>query len=107
MKNLKYDSNTIYFTIGRNAKRLYDAMPETKYDNNIKKIEYFANQLELSVSYIYHLFSGKQNGQQPSFMTIINICNVLDVSIEELLKPLSDEEYEEFYSSIKTTKKEH
>lgn len=107
MKNPRYDSNTIYFTIGRNAKHLYDAMPETKYDNNIKKIENFANELELSVSYIYHLFSGKQIGQQPSFMTIINICNVLDVSIEELLKPLTDEEYEEYYSSMKGIKKEH
>lgn len=94
-----YDLNTIYFTIGRNAKRIYDSIPEKQYKNNISKIEYYANEIDRSVGFLYHLFSGKQTGQQPSFETILRICNAFEIKIEELLEPLSDEEYEDFFKS--------
>lgn len=102
-----YDLNTIYFTIARNAKRIYDELPNETFENNISKAEYYANEIDISVSYLYHIFSGKQESQAPSFQTIIKLCNAFGCSLEQLTKPLSDDEYEIFYKSQVQGKKKN
>lgn len=81
-----YDTENIYFIIGRNAKRLYDELPDDKFkDSKLKKIEAFSEDIGLSTSFLYHLFSGKQSTQQPSFMTLLTLCNYFGITMDELL----------------------
>lgn len=84
--NQRYNQEKIFEIIGRNVKRFYDELPENFFGDNTRKIDEFAKALNLSTSFIYHLFSGKQDTQRPSFMTLIDICNFFDISMDKLLE---------------------
>lgn len=97
--NNGYDLNTIYYTLGRNIKKIYDSS-YIKSDKKKSKIEDFAENVGISTSFAYHLFSGKNPTTHPSLETVLLIANTLNVPIDRLLENLTDEEYEDYYKSI-------
>lgn len=98
-KSTVYDISTIYYTIGRNLKKVYDSKNLIISDSKLSKIEYFSEKIGISPGFLYHLFSGKQVGQTPSLETLLSICNTFEIKFDSLLTPLSSDEYNDFYES--------